>query len=230
MDSGWVSIHRKLKEKGYYKKSQYVHLWIHLILSANHNTSEFFWNKKNIIVKPGQFITGRKALSSDTGIPESTVEDILNFLERQQQIKQEKTTKFRLITILKWKEYQKPNNKSNNRATTEQQQADTNNNDNKNNKNIARVNLAPKFSMKEYLKEMENHKARHINVIGHYFEEKGLSYDTREQANIAVKRHLRAATGVAKFSDNQIVKATKQAKKEYSEVWTVETILKILTR
>lgn len=86
------------------------------------------------------------------------------------------------------------------------------------------------FSFEEYLKELENHTSRHVNVIGHFFEEKGLSYDTREKSNTAVKRHLKPAVEVSKFSDDEIVKATKEAKKQYGDIWTVETILKILTR
>lgn len=93
----------------------------------------------------------------------------------------------------------------------------------------AATSAAP-FNFKEYLKELENHKARHINVIGHYFEEKKITFDTRLKANTAIKRHLRAAREVANFSDQEIVKATSEAKKQYGELWTVETILKMLTR
>ena len=118
MQNGWIKLHRKLKEKGYYKKSVYIHLWVHLLLSANHEKKEFMWNGNIVMVKAGQLITGRKELSEQTGIPESTIEDILKLLERQHQIQQQKTTKFRLITIVKWGEYQKPDSKSNNKATT----------------------------------------------------------------------------------------------------------------
>ena len=120
MNNGWIKLHRKLKDKGYYKKPAYLALWIHLLLSANHDKKEFMWNGEIVMVKSGQLITGRKELSEQTGIPESTIEDILKLLERQHQIQQQKTTKFRLITIVKWGEYQKSDSKSNNRATTEQ--------------------------------------------------------------------------------------------------------------
>jgi phage replication O-like protein O len=86
------------------------------------------------------------------------------------------------------------------------------------------------FSLKEYLKSMEDNKNRHINVIGHYFEEKGLKFENREEIESAIKRHLRPAVEVSKFTDDKIMKATTQAKKEYPELWTVETILKVLTR
>lgn len=95
---------------------------------------------------------------------------------------------------------------------------------------IAEETSALPFSLKEYLKSMEDNKKRHINVIGHYFEEKGLKFESKNEIESAIKRHLRAAVEVAKFTDDKIIKATNQAKKEYPELWTVETLLKILTR
>jgi len=86
------------------------------------------------------------------------------------------------------------------------------------------------FVFSEYLKKMGNSNRRHINVIGHYFEEKGLLFDSEKEVSAAIKRHLRAGVEVANFSDDKIVQATSQAKKEYKDKWTVETILKILTR
>ena len=121
---GWIRLHRKLKNSSYYKKSQYVHLWIHLLLSANHQENKFMWNKDIIIIKEGQFLTGRKELSEATGIPETTIERALEFFEKNgHQIEQQKTTKFRIITIVNWKEYQGDNNKkdrkTDNRRTTD---------------------------------------------------------------------------------------------------------------
>lgn len=78
--------------------------------------------------KSGQFITGRSKLAQLCGVPKSTVEDILNYLETQQQIQQQKTTKYRLITILNWDTYQKSDSNSDNKATTKRQQSDTINN------------------------------------------------------------------------------------------------------
>lgn len=117
-NNGWVKIHRKLLENPISKKSAYFHLWVTLLLKANHEEEKFMWNGGIIIVKDGQFITGRKKLSEETDIPESTIEDILKFLETQHQIQQQKTTKYRLITILNWKTYQNSDRKSNNKATT----------------------------------------------------------------------------------------------------------------
>lgn len=130
MNNGWIKLHRQLKFKGYYKKPYYVFLWIHLLLSANHIEDTFLWDGGEITIKEGQLLTGRKQLSKDTGIPESTIERILNVLENEHQIEQQKTTKFRIITILNWHKFQKRTTK----RTTDGQQMDTNKN-NKNNKN-----------------------------------------------------------------------------------------------
>lgn len=133
--NGWIKLHRKLIEKGYYKKSQYVHLWIHLLISANHRKKEFMWNKQIIIIKEGQMITGRKQLSKATGITQGTIENILETLENEHQILQQKTNRYRLITIVNWNTYQKIDSTSDNKVTTESQQSDTNKND-KNDKKL----------------------------------------------------------------------------------------------
>ncbi len=96
-------------------------------------------------------------------------------------------------------------------------------------RSIAVVPTAP-FVFKDYLKEMENHKARHINIIGMYLEEKGLSFDSREKTAIAIKRHLRSAQQLVPFTDKEIFKAVDTAKAQYKELWTIETLVKILTR
>jgi len=132
MNNGWIKLHRKLIDKGFFKRPQYLVLWIYLLLTANHAEKEFMWNGNTIIVKEGQLITGRKELAKQTGISETTIERILNYLESEHQIGQQKTTKYRLITIINWSEYQKVDSTSDNKRTTNGQQTDTNKNDKKN--------------------------------------------------------------------------------------------------
>ena len=120
MDNGWIKLHRKILNNPISAKPTWVWLWITLLLLANHESDhEFIWNGANVKLKKGQFVTGRKKLKEITGIPETTIEDILKYLETRHQIRQQKTSKYRLITILKWEDYQNPDIKSDNRATTE---------------------------------------------------------------------------------------------------------------
>lgn len=122
LENGWIKLHRKLLDNPLATKPAWAWLWVVLLLLANHKEGDgFIWNGKPIILKKGQLLTGRKKLRLLTGIPESTIEAILTYLEKTHQIRQQKTTKYRLLTIVKWSDYQKPNNK----PTTEEQQTDT---------------------------------------------------------------------------------------------------------
>ena len=82
----------------------------------------------------------------------------------------------------------------------------------------------------EYLNQMDESNNRGINIIAHYFREKGLFFETTGKASSAIKRHLRASQQLSPFTDEEISKATKEAQKQYPELWTIETLIKILTR
>ena len=124
-NQGWVKVYRKMQDNPLSKKPLYCHLWTHCLLLAQHEETSFIWNNKKIVLKAGQFVTGRKKLSELTGIGESSVERILKYLETEQQITQEKTTKFRIITIVKWDEYQQKNNSGTSKEQQSIQQKDT---------------------------------------------------------------------------------------------------------
>jgi len=125
---GWIKLHRKLSEKGFYKNdSEKVHLWIHLLIKATHEGREELLGGKPFFCKAGQFTTGRNQLVLETGINRSKIERILDYFEKiEQQIEQQKTSSNRLISIINWMEYQQNEQAfeqqvSNDRATSEQQ-------------------------------------------------------------------------------------------------------------
>lgn len=132
--SGYIKLYRKVQDKGWYKDSHYVHLWVHLLMKANHKGAEFMHGGKIITLKSGQFVTGRKALSAETGIQESKIERILKLFEECGQIEQQTNSHNRVVTILSWSEYQESEQHVNNRRTTREQHVNTNKND-KNDKN-----------------------------------------------------------------------------------------------
>jgi len=139
MDTGWVKIHRKLLENPIMHKPAYLSLWVTLLLRANHKENKMIWNNNIMVIKEGQFITGRDVLSKQTGIHPSTIDRILNYFENEQQIEQQTTNKFRLITIVNWKTHQDTNIKMNNQRTTSEQPVNTNKNA-KNAKNVKNDN------------------------------------------------------------------------------------------
>ncbi len=144
-------------DTGYYKKSEYIHLWIHLLLKANHKGTKVIFCGKEMVINPGQFLTGRKKLSEETGIKQGTVENILKLLEIEQQIEQQKYNLFRLITILNYYQYQNIDNNIDNKLTTNCQQNDTNNKDNNDKKEEKERDtiVSPKKSLPELFSEVE---------------------------------------------------------------------------
>lgn len=148
-----------------HNKPAYGWLWVNLLLLAAHQEHRFIWNGKEEVVLEGQIYTGRKSLSEQTGIAESTIEDILKFLEKQHQIRQQKTSKFRLITIENWKKYQTSDISSDNKATTEQQQTDTYNND-KNVKNVNNEGTTPALVARDFFNDINSeYRIQYFNTL-----------------------------------------------------------------
>ena len=104
---GWISTYRKILENPIVcKDSDYFAVWMYLLLNATHKESPAIFNKKKIILKKGQLITGRKAIAEKFDISESKVQRILKTFEIEQQIEQQ----------------------VNNKRTTTEQQVNTNKN------------------------------------------------------------------------------------------------------
>lgn len=99
---------------------------------------------------------------------------------------------------------------------------------------LGKVNIIPAeassvFSLKEEIKKLEDSPRRDLNVIALYLEERKPDLKTKEQLQVAIKRHLRSAKTLAPFSDEQILKGVEKAKRQTPE-WTIETITKMLTK
>lgn len=246
MKNGWVKIHRKIWDNPLSKKPKYLSVWLYLLCMANHQDNQFIFNNKKQICKKGQILTGRKQIAENTGICQGTIETILNYLETQHQIQQQKTNKFRLISVLNYNQYQEVQQhfqqQTDNKLTTNLQQTDTNNNDNnvknvKNEKNtLAETSSADNspFSFNETLENWINGENKLYSLIGRYFKSRQLTFNTKEQMQTAAKRHLRAAKSISVFSDDQIQEAIAKIGNNNNInlqlEWTLETVLKYLTK
>jgi hypothetical protein len=134
---GWVKIYRKIIEWEWFNDSKMVHLFIYLLISANHKDGSYQGQK----VKRGQLITGRTKISAVTGISEQSIRTCLHKLESTNEITIKSTNKNSIITLLNYDLYQSEDNNENitnqqttskitNNQLTTNQQLTTNNNDN----------------------------------------------------------------------------------------------------
>lgn len=107
---GFVSIHRQFMDSRLYKDSQAVHLWVHLILKANHDEAVVNTDVGPVTVGRGQMITGRPTLVSETFIPDNKVKSLLRSFEAKGMITiTSMQKKFSLITIVKYDDFQGEN-------------------------------------------------------------------------------------------------------------------------
>lgn len=86
------------------------------------------------------------------------------------------------------------------------------------------------FSYEEYLKEMRKSEDARMRLIAVYFTRRGLTFSTRGEIGVAIKRHLRAATDVTKFEKDKVNNALNYCKDKYGDIdWTLDTVKKVLT-
>lgn len=104
--SGWIKLHRELKDKGFYCNIKYLAVWIDILLSANHKDKKFVFNNEEIIIKSGSFIMSQKAVSKKFGISLGTVNRILKHFENENQIGKQSTNKFTIISVTNWDKWQ----------------------------------------------------------------------------------------------------------------------------
>jgi len=155
-NQGYIKVYRKILDNFIYLDSEAVHLWLHILLKANHAKKEFLFNGKKETLKIGQLILSRDKLSLETNINPSKIYRLLKILEREQLIEQQTNNHFTKITVLNYEKYQNKTYKSeqqneqptNNQRTTSEQPVNTNNND-KNDNNDKNVNNKPPTPFKK---------------------------------------------------------------------------------
>jgi hypothetical protein len=110
MDQGWVKSHRKMLDNIFLMKDNNAYLvFTKLLLLVNKKT--------------GQIAAGRNQLGEMMNIKPRTLYDVLLRLESQHMIEVDSNSRYSIITISKWNEYQeKPNSTKKISPTGTQQQ------------------------------------------------------------------------------------------------------------
>ncbi len=164
---GWIKIHRKFLDWEWFNKSEAVHLFIYLVLKANHKDGQW----QGIDIKKGQFITSFGKISTDTGISLQTIRTLLKKFEKTNEINIQTTNKFSIVTICKYECYQQENEPTNTLLTNEQQTTNKQLTTNKNDKNEKKF-IIPTFNdVLEYC--MQNNLDVDGNKFINFYESKG---------------------------------------------------------
>lgn len=139
---GWIKLHRGLQDSAISSHPEYLAVWVHLLLRAQHSASECVIGRQIVRLSVGQLVFGRIKFSSEIGVSENKVRAALDVMKSLNMITIKSMAKFSIISIVKWQEYQTESPADNQQAASsspaDNQQAATYKNDknDKNDKNI----------------------------------------------------------------------------------------------
>lgn len=103
---GFALLHRKIMDVPFYKDPEAAHLWIHLLLRANHEQTVVSTDVGNVTCERGEFITGRNALASETGLSADRVKALLRKFQNLGMITTNSNNRFTVLRVVKYDEYQ----------------------------------------------------------------------------------------------------------------------------
>jgi hypothetical protein len=158
---GWIKLHRKIIDSPVFNEPGMLKLWIYCLMKASHKQREVLIGQQLVELQPGQFITGRNALSDDFNNgakPKDKVSAItlwrwLQTLEKMGNLNIKTNNKFSVITLDKWGVYQGEEEESeqqnehqmNNKRTSNEHQMNTNKNVNNGNNGENEKNKKPSY-------------------------------------------------------------------------------------
>lgn len=118
--NGYIKLHRKMLDWGWYQNQNVKDLFIHLLLIANFKESQF----ENMTIYPGQIITSINSLSKGTKLSTRNVRTALDKLEKSKILTKQVTSRFTIITIENWELYQGNDFEVTNQVTSDRQASD----------------------------------------------------------------------------------------------------------
>ena len=114
---GWIKLHRKFLDWEWYSDSGMVHLFMHLLFKANHETKRW----QGIVINRGQFVTSYDKLSAELPLSVQQIRTRLSKLKSTGEITIKNNNKYSIITVTCYSDYQAINKPDNKPVTSEQQ-------------------------------------------------------------------------------------------------------------
>jgi len=126
-------LHRKLLNNPIFKNHKLLQVFLYCLLKASHKEHDQMIGDSVVHLKKGQLVTGRNAIAASTGLTHQNVRTALNRLKSLSILTIKPTTKYSIISITNWDQYQQTNQQVTNSQPTSNQQVTTNKNGNKGN-------------------------------------------------------------------------------------------------
>lgn len=122
MQQGWIKLYRSIREGEIFNDHQLLRLWLICLTEATYKECSQLIGKQTVHLMPGEFVTGRFDIfekynqglkNTDKIKGEKTVYRWLEKLESLGCVTIKKTTKYSVISIVNWSEYQQNDQQKN---------------------------------------------------------------------------------------------------------------------
>lgn len=136
-DGGWIKLYRKMRQSFVWTDANQLKLWLLLLMKASHEPRRFLFNGQQLDLSSGQMVTGRDALASEFNYGVKPVQRVsgrqlwrwIKLFESEQMLSIKSTTKYSVISISNWGEYQSDDQHLSIERPSTVQQVSTNKND-----------------------------------------------------------------------------------------------------
>ena len=102
----FIKLYRKSLKSSVFENPIFWKVWCWCLMRATFKEKNHPFNGNDIILKEGQFITGRFSACKELKISEQNYRTSINYLKSTSRITIKSTNKFSVISVLKWEEYQ----------------------------------------------------------------------------------------------------------------------------
>ena len=100
--SGWIKLHRSLKDWEWYDDHNACRLLVHLLISVNYEEKKW----KGITIPPGSMITSFDKLANDLGLTPKQIRGAMQKLENSGETARERARGGQLVSLVKWDKLQ----------------------------------------------------------------------------------------------------------------------------
>ena len=117
MNAGFILLYRQITDWEWYQNPNTFRVFLHCLLMANFTDGRF----EGKPVNRGQFVTSLPNLAKQTSLSIQQVRTALDHLKSTGEITDKAYPKYRVITVVKYDDYQKDNRQNNSQSTGNQQ-------------------------------------------------------------------------------------------------------------
>lgn len=206
--STFIKIDRNILNWRWYSNANTMRVFIHILLKSNIREKSF----ENITVSRGQLVTSRKSLSSELGISEQSVRTALEHLKSTNEITIQGTSKYSIITVKNYDNYQGAPDKSTNNQPTTNQQSTT-------------IKESNKYNIYNVEQNSTSFSSEISEIVSHLNESAGTNY---KPSTKATQRHISARLNegytVEDFKKVIDTKCSEWLNTDYSKYLRPETL------